>query len=101
MESENSQLWRGVVHTFAGKYLGELTVRGDSPLECQQRLTDWFNNYFHQADISLTACRLVTRGPEVLLATRHRQPQPQLWPVAGPPAAARPERSVPPSQRYL
>jgi hypothetical protein len=102
MDNE-SQLWRGVVNDFAGKYLGELTVRGNSDLECHQRLQNWFDKWFaYREDVSLTACRLVTRGPVILLARGHWQPQAQLtralWPVD--PPAPRDCRSVPPSQRY-
>jgi hypothetical protein len=92
---EDSELWRGVVHNFAGKYLGELTVRGANALECQQRLSDWFERWFPQTDIQLTACRLVTRPPEVLLASRPRPLERE--PLVQGPA----QRSVPWQQRYL
>lgn len=105
MNDNESQLWRGVVNTFAGKYLGELTVRGNSALECHQRLEDWFGKWFgYRDDVSLSACQLVTKGPVVLLTSRHRQPPaqqtiPRLWPVDGP-VAARTPRTISPSQRY-
>ena len=104
---ETSELWRGVVHNFAGKYLGEKTIRGNSALECQRRLQDWFEMWFPWDDISLTCHRLVAVGPEVVSGKRPRplEPEPllqaaRLWPVEAPAGAPEP-RSVPVELRYI
>ena len=99
-----SQLWRGVVNcTYTGRFIAETVVRGDGPDDCIQQLSQWMDDLdLGSGDWTLSTHRLVARGPEILLARGHWQPQaqrsPALWPVD--PPAPRNCRSVPPSQRY-
>ncbi len=101
-----SELWRGVVHTSAGKFLGEKIIRANGEEDARQRLMAWLDRVLPPGcdDIALTACRLVTKGPEVLLAARPLEPEPleqpvRLWPVEAPPEP-RETRAVPVEQRY-
>ncbi len=95
MNSESSQLWRGVVtDTRSGRFVTEKIVRAVDSEDASEQLGGWFHgmDLAPGDDLTLISHRLVSRGPESLLGSR-----PRLWPVDTP--ASREPRSVPPSQR--
>lgn len=110
MEDNSSQLWRGVVNcTYTGRFIAEKVVRGVDYSACSEQLSEWFRGLdLGGGDWTLTAHRLVSRPPEVLLASRPRPLEPEhkhleqparLWPVEAPTGAPEP-RSVPVERRY-
>lgn len=107
MSSVQSQLWRGVVRDFDGKYLMEFVIRGTSASECHQLLRDRFDKFFgNRQGVSLCASQLVASGPEIALASGRGHGDSQallstasLWPVAAPELTREP-RSVPVGLRY-
>jgi hypothetical protein len=97
---EDSELWRGVVNcTHTGRFITEGVVRAVDGNDASEQLGRWFRNLDmgeQGGDWTLTSHRLVSRPPEVLLASRPWPLDPEHKHLERQPT----QRSVPWQLRY-